>query len=244
MYLFLIHCSQSNLFLTCYCTCWNHTQFAYCSVYYRFYCCVRNREINTYSALPFFTVIAPLWSSCISHTFTMSHWSSGQTIYFPPQGAAICTPGVQPTLWNWDYLLVPCRYSGDPDVIPDHHLWLVLFARSFGFDISHSSCPSSVLTAGHWLWRHTVPLGSRKAHTSYWGVALYEDSPHHDIHDIQMFPCVRNTVPAPHHDIWIFFGQEKNHNIYVHTIYVSFTICVKLINSWSYVRFRNFLELQ
>ncbi len=40
-------------------------------------------------------------------------------------------------------------------------------------------------------------------------VHLYEDSPHHDIHDIQMFPCLRNTVPAPHHDIWIFFGQEK-----------------------------------
>jgi hypothetical protein len=43
-----------------------------------------------------------LWSSCISHIFTMSHWSSGLTICFPPQGAAFRTLGVQPTLWNWD----------------------------------------------------------------------------------------------------------------------------------------------
>jgi hypothetical protein len=34
-----------------------------------------------------------------------------------PQGAAIRTLGVQPTLWNWDYLLVPSRYIGDPEVI-------------------------------------------------------------------------------------------------------------------------------
>ncbi len=58
-----------------------------------------------------------LWSSCISHTFTMSHWFSGLTVSSPPQGAAVCTLGVQPTLWNWDYLLalscyIPtCRYK-------------------------------------------------------------------------------------------------------------------------------------
>jgi hypothetical protein len=52
-----------------------------------------------------------LWSSCISHIFTMSHWSSGPTVCFPPQGAAVCTPGVQPLLWNWDCLLALSRYS-------------------------------------------------------------------------------------------------------------------------------------
>jgi hypothetical protein len=41
-----------------------------------------------------------LWSSCISHTFTMSHWSSGLTVCFLPQGAAIRALGVQPRLWN------------------------------------------------------------------------------------------------------------------------------------------------
>ncbi len=30
-----------------------------------------------------------LWSSCISHTFTMSHWSGGLTVCFPSQG---CNP--------------------------------------------------------------------------------------------------------------------------------------------------------
>ncbi len=51
-----------------------------------------------------------MWSFCISHTFTMSHWSSGLTICFPPQGAALCAPEVQLILWNWDYLLAPSRY--------------------------------------------------------------------------------------------------------------------------------------
>jgi hypothetical protein len=46
-----------------------------------------------------------LWSSCISHTFTMSHWSSGLTVCFRPQEVAVRAIGVQPTLWNWDYLL-------------------------------------------------------------------------------------------------------------------------------------------
>jgi hypothetical protein len=39
----------------------------------------------------------------------MSHWSSGLAICFLPQGAVVHSPGVQPTLWNWDYLLaLPC----------------------------------------------------------------------------------------------------------------------------------------
>ncbi len=52
--------------------------------------------------------------------FTMSHWSSRLTVCFPPQGAAVRARGVQPTLWNWDYLLAPSHYIGDLDVIPDH----------------------------------------------------------------------------------------------------------------------------
>jgi hypothetical protein len=41
----------------------------------------------------------------------MSHWSSGLTVCFSPQGAAVRARGVQPTLWNWDYLLAPSRYT-------------------------------------------------------------------------------------------------------------------------------------
>jgi hypothetical protein len=40
----------------------------------------------------------------------MSHWSSGLTVSFLPQGAAIRAPGVQPTLWNCDFLLAPSHY--------------------------------------------------------------------------------------------------------------------------------------
>ncbi len=61
-----------------------------------------------------------MWSSCISQTFTMSHWSSGLNVCFPPQGAVVCALGVQLTQWNWDYLIAPSSYSGDPNVIPDH----------------------------------------------------------------------------------------------------------------------------
>ncbi len=70
--------------------------------------------------------------------------------------AAIRTLGVQPTHCNWDYLLAPSRYSGDPDMIPDHGLRQALFACGFRSDLSHYSCSSSVLTAGHRLWRHTT----------------------------------------------------------------------------------------
>ncbi len=40
----------------------------------------------------------------------------------PVTGGRVCAPGVQPTHWNWDYLIEPSRYSGDPDVIPDQQL--------------------------------------------------------------------------------------------------------------------------
>ncbi len=51
------------------------------------------------------TGVGGLFTSCISHTFAMSHWSSGLTVYFLPQGAADHALEMQPTLWNWDYLL-------------------------------------------------------------------------------------------------------------------------------------------
>jgi hypothetical protein len=35
---------------------------------------------------------------------------SGLAVCFPPQGAAVRATGVQPILWNWDYLLVPSFY--------------------------------------------------------------------------------------------------------------------------------------
>ncbi len=40
----------------------------------------------------------------------MSHWSSGLTICFLPQGAAVRTPGLQPIQGNSDYLLAPTHY--------------------------------------------------------------------------------------------------------------------------------------
>ncbi len=36
----------------------------------------------------------------------LSHWSNGLTVCFTP-----CILGVQPTLWNWDYLLAPSCYK-------------------------------------------------------------------------------------------------------------------------------------
>ncbi len=81
----------------------------------------------------------------------MSHWSRGLSVCFAQQGAAILTLGVQPIHWNWDNLLVPSHYSGDPDVIPDHQLQQVLFPLGFRGYLSHSSCPSSILTAGQRL---------------------------------------------------------------------------------------------
>ncbi len=59
----------------------------------------------------------------------MSHWSSRLTIYFPPQGAAACAPGVQPTLWNWDYLLPVTCYT----LFVTYPLLLHLFIPYLGF---------------------------------------------------------------------------------------------------------------
>jgi hypothetical protein len=81
----------------------------------------------------------------------MSHWSHGLTVCFPQQGAVLHTLEVQPIHWNLNNLLVLSRYSGDPDVIPDHQLQQVLFPLGFRGYLSHSSCPSSILTAGHRL---------------------------------------------------------------------------------------------
>ncbi len=49
--------------------------------------CVPAREINIWIWNTW------LWSCCISHTFTMSHWSSGLTVCFPSQGSAVCARG-------------------------------------------------------------------------------------------------------------------------------------------------------
>jgi hypothetical protein len=47
----------------------------------------------------------------------------------PTTGAVFRALGVQPTLWNWDYLLALSRYSGGPNVIPDHlSHWLAVLA--------------------------------------------------------------------------------------------------------------------
>jgi hypothetical protein len=56
------------------------------------------------------------------HFSHIRHVSLVQWTYrlLPATGGSSLCPGVQPTLWNWDYLLVPSRYSGDPDMIPDH----------------------------------------------------------------------------------------------------------------------------
>jgi hypothetical protein len=74
-----------------------------------------------------------LWSPCISHTTTQSHWSSGSTICFPLGWAAIRILGMHPHLWNWDLLLTISRYIGDPD----HRPWKVPFALGFRDGLSH-----------------------------------------------------------------------------------------------------------
>jgi hypothetical protein len=85
-----------------------------------------------------------LWSSCISHTFTMSHWPSVLTVCFPVQGAAVCAPGCSPHFGTWIFMLVQSRYSGDPDMIPDHAM-IGSFACGIHGDLNHFSCPSSTL---------------------------------------------------------------------------------------------------
>ncbi len=133
---------------------------------------VRGLLLNSWRIFEDFSAsmkLIKLRSSCISQTFTMSHWSS----LLPATGGTGSCPGgatltmelsspvsdVSPHWW-------PRRYPWPPATIG-------LFVHGVRGDTSHSSCPSSVLTVGHRLWRHTVPLGSRKAHTRYWGGALW-----------------------------------------------------------------------
>jgi hypothetical protein len=47
-------------------------------------------------------------------------------------------------------------------------------------------------------------------------MSVYGDSP---ITIFEIFPCVMITIPVPHHNIQIFLWL-RNHNIYVHTIYI------------------------
>jgi hypothetical protein len=64
------------------------------------------------------------------HQVSLVQWTNR---LLPPQGAAVRIPGVQPTLWNWDYLLVPSCYSSDLteslitglDRSPDLSHWLL-----------------------------------------------------------------------------------------------------------------------
>jgi hypothetical protein len=78
------------------------------------------------------------------HQVSQVQWTNQ---LLPATGDSGSRLGVQFKLWNWDYLLVLSRYSGDPNVIPDHWLQQVLFACGFRGDLSDSSCLSSVLTA-------------------------------------------------------------------------------------------------
>jgi hypothetical protein len=82
------------------------------------------------------------------HSNTQSHWSSGSTIASCPEGgggAAVRIPGMHPHLqWNWALLLAMSRYIADPNVILDHRLQLVLFARDLA-TILANICLSHVL---------------------------------------------------------------------------------------------------
>ncbi len=103
-----------------------------------------------------------VWSSCIlSPLHTQSHWSSGSTVCFRSRGSVVHVRGMHPlSLWN--------QVSPVSDV--SLHWWprcdrwspamigpLTLATGCF----SNSSCPSSILTAGHRLLRHTprIPYG-------------------------------------------------------------------------------------
>ncbi len=52
----------------------------------------------------------------------------------------------------------------------------------------------------------------------------------------KIFLCMRINVPVPHHNIQIFLMPRK-YNIYVHTIYVSYTIVVPM---WDLQTSKNF----
>jgi hypothetical protein len=102
-----------------------------------------------------------------SHTTTQSHWSSGSTICFLPRGAAVCVPRMHPHFWNWDLRLGMSPYIGDPDMIPDHQLWSVLFARDLVTALATPIVTDS-LTAGSHIQSNTL-VGSCKAQDLLWG---------------------------------------------------------------------------
>ncbi len=83
-----------------------------------------------------------MWSSYISHTFNMSHWSSGLTICFPPQGAMVRAPrGATHTLeLGLPVSAVSLQWS------PRHDPWspamICPLTLATGF-FSHPSCPRS-----------------------------------------------------------------------------------------------------
>jgi hypothetical protein len=51
------------------------------------------------------------------HHVSLVQWTKS---LLPATKGSSSRPGVQPTLWNWDYMLALSHYCGDPDVIPDY----------------------------------------------------------------------------------------------------------------------------
>jgi hypothetical protein len=121
---------------------------------------------------------------------TMSHWSSGLPVCFPPQGSQFQIP------WGdlcetWTLLLVLSCYIGDPNVI-DHQQDFAPPQLSLGpradnvtvpLDLTQLSCPGFTLAAGlFWLhnWRSRLlggsPVESLQSHMiftmSHWSSGL------------------------------------------------------------------------
>jgi hypothetical protein len=97
-----------------------------------------------------------VWSSCIltpQHSLT---GPVGQPL-LPAWGAAVRAPGVQRNFWDWDSPVsaVSLHWWSWPDPWSPATVGpLTLVTGCF----SHPSCPSSILTAGHRLMRHTARI--------------------------------------------------------------------------------------
>jgi hypothetical protein len=94
-----------------------------------------------------------LWSPSISHITTQSHWSSGSTVCFTPRGRGL-HPG-DPT-GTGIFLVTP---AWSLIIGHDRSSLLVVFITTLATGcFSHPSYTSSILTAGHRLWRNTARI--------------------------------------------------------------------------------------
>jgi hypothetical protein len=94
-----------------------------------------------------------LWSPSISHITTQSHWSSGSTVCFTPRGRGLhpgdpTGTGISLVTLAWSLIIGHDRSSL-------HVVFITTLATGC---LCHPSYTSSILTAGHRLWRNTARI--------------------------------------------------------------------------------------